>query len=329
MLRPQSAATTGWGRAAQARCPLNEDVVSMTDAERAAFWRGKRVLVTGGAGFLGANLCHAWPRRGARVTALDGFLFGGGANPANLDGRRRASWCAATSARSDLRPLCEGIDVDLQPRRADQPHGRPARPAGRHRGQRRRPGPADPGGARGGAGGGRGARLAPASSTAGRCACRWMSCHPVQPAGRQRRVQVRRRAVLDARAARAGPPRRVAAADQLLRPAPAHPRRAPDLPRHLDPPACWRADRFEVWGGEQLRDMTYVDDVDRRLPAGRRSRRHACHGRVFNIGGSPPASLLEIADLLVPRRRRAAPLTRRASFPADRSRHRHRQLPRR
>ena len=49
-------------------------------------WNGRKVLVTGGAGFLGSNLCHALAARGARVTALDGFLFGGGANPANLDG---------------------------------------------------------------------------------------------------------------------------------------------------------------------------------------------------------------------------------------------------
>ena len=48
-------------------------------------WSGRRVLVTGGAGFLGANLCHELARRGARVIALDGFLFGGGANPANLN----------------------------------------------------------------------------------------------------------------------------------------------------------------------------------------------------------------------------------------------------
>ena len=49
-------------------------------------FNGQRVLVTGGAGFLGANLCHALAARGAKVTALDGFLFGGGANPANLEG---------------------------------------------------------------------------------------------------------------------------------------------------------------------------------------------------------------------------------------------------
>ena len=62
-------------------------------------WNGCKVLVTGGAGFLGSNLCHGLAARGARVTALDGFLFGGGANPANLDGAK-SSWCAATSARS-------------------------------------------------------------------------------------------------------------------------------------------------------------------------------------------------------------------------------------
>ena len=53
---------------------------------------------------------------------------------------------------------------------------------------------------------------------------------------------------------------------------------------------------FEVWGGEQLRDMTYVDDVtDAFLRA---AATPACHGHVYNIGGPPPASLLEIAELM-------------------------------
>ena len=83
---------------------------------------------------------------------------------------------------------------------------------------------------------------------------------------------------------------------------------------------------FEVWGGAQLRDLTYVDDVTEAFLL---AADHAeCHGRIFNIGGSPPASLHDIAELLV---RLAGPpahyVTR--EFPADRATHRHRQLPRR
>ena len=73
-------------------------------------WAGRRVLVTGGAGFLGANLCHALAARGAKVTALDGFLFGGGANPANLDGAD-VTLVNADIREVDLRNLCEGRDV--------------------------------------------------------------------------------------------------------------------------------------------------------------------------------------------------------------------------
>src|SRR5450432_3569018 len=73
-------------------------------------WDGRRVLVTGGAGFLGSNLCLALAHRGARVTALDCFLPGGGANPANLQGS------TVNIVRGDLRdidlaPLCDGVDV--------------------------------------------------------------------------------------------------------------------------------------------------------------------------------------------------------------------------
>ena len=54
---------------------------------------------------------------------------------------------------------------------------------------------------------------------------------------------------------------------------------------------------FEVWGGEQLRDFTYVDDaVDAFLLAGARDE---SYGRVFNVGGTPPASLRELAQLMV------------------------------
>jgi UDP-glucose 4-epimerase len=54
---------------------------------------------------------------------------------------------------------------------------------------------------------------------------------------------------------------------------------------------------FEVWGGAQLRDFTYVDDaVEAFLLA-------ACHdeaiGRVFNLGGPPPVTLQHLAELLV------------------------------
>ena len=73
-------------------------------------WKGRRVLVTGGAGFLGANLCETLARLGARVTALDGFLFGGGANPANLEGVA-VDLVRADIREVDLRPLCEGVDT--------------------------------------------------------------------------------------------------------------------------------------------------------------------------------------------------------------------------
>src|SRR3974390_2098451 len=73
-------------------------------------WKGCKVLVTGGAGFLGSNLCHALAARGARVTALDGFLFGGGANPRNLDGAD-LELVRGDIREIDLRPLCEGAGV--------------------------------------------------------------------------------------------------------------------------------------------------------------------------------------------------------------------------
>jgi UDP-glucose 4-epimerase len=54
--------------------------------------------------------------------------------------------------------------------------------------------------------------------------------------------------------------------------------------------------RFEVWGGEQKRDLTFVDDVvDAFLAA---ARTQAAIGQVFNLGGPPPVALIELAEMI-------------------------------
>lgn len=73
---------------------------------------------------------------------------------------------------------------------------------------------------------------------------------------------------------------------------------------------------FEVWGGRQLRDFTYVDDAVEAFLLAASSRR--ADGRVFNVGGVPPVSLSRLAVLL----KRTVPGARYMvrHFPADRRR---------
>ncbi len=55
--------------------------------------------------------------------------------------------------------------------------------------------------------------------------------------------------------------------------------------------------RFEVWEGEQLRDVTYVDDaVDALLLAAAAPK---AMGRIFNVGGGRRVALKRLADALV------------------------------
>lgn len=58
-----------------------------------------------------------------------------------------------------------------------------------------------------------------------------------------------------------------------------------------------RGESFEVWGGEQLRDFTYVDDAVEAFIVAAADER--ANGRVFNLGGTEVISLGDLAHLLV------------------------------
>lgn len=71
---------------------------------------------------------------------------------------------------------------------------------------------------------------------------------------------------------------------------------------------------FEIWGGEQKRDFTYVDDcVDALLLAA--SQREA-EGEIFNLGGCEVVTLKEVGDLIQKIEPRARYELR--TFPAER-----------
>ena len=275
-------------------------------------WSGRRALVTGGAGFLGSNLCHALAARGAKVTALDGFLFGGGANPANLEGAE-VELVRADIREVDLRSLCEGADVIFNLAAQTSHMGGQRDPladiAVNAVAQVRLI---------------QAAREAAPDAVVVHASTRQFygrpvrlpvdEEHPVNPpdangvskfAGEQYWMIEHRtmnRPVVSLRLTNCyGPRLRIRDARQTF---------LGIWIRHV-----LEGRPFEVWGGEQLRDMTYVDDVtDAFLRAADTA---ACHGRIYNVGGAPPASLREIADTMVRVSGGAAHYTTR-EFPADR-----------
>ena len=276
-------------------------------------WHGRKVLVTGGAGFLGSNLCHALAERGARVTAVDGFRFGGGANPANL------AAAAVELVRGDvrvldLRSLCEGASVIFNLAAQTSHMGGQTDPlsdiAVNAVAQVRLI---------------QAAREAAPDAVVVHASTRQFygrveklpvdENQPVAPpdangvskfAGEQYWLlehRVRGRPVVSLRLTNCyGPRLRIRDARQTFL-------------------GIWircvlEGKPFEVWGGAQLRDMTYVDDVTEAFL--RAADTPACHGRIFNIGGPPPASLHDIAEMLA---RIAGPPARYTTreFPADRA----------
>jgi nucleoside-diphosphate-sugar epimerase len=275
-------------------------------------WTGQRVLVTGGAGFLGSNLALALAERGARVTALDGFLFGGGANPKNLEGSA-VDLVRGDIREIDLRSLCEGASVIFNLAAQTSHMGGQADPladiAVNAVAQVRLI---------------QAAREAAPEAVVVHASTRQFygrvvklpvdESQPVAPpdangvskfAGEQYWLlehRVRGRPVVSLRLTNCyGPRLRIRDARQTFL-------------------GIWirsvlENKPFEVWGGEQLRDLTYVDDVtDAFLRA---AVTPECHGGIYNIGGAPPASLRELADLVV---RLAGPPAHYSvrEFPADR-----------
>ena len=288
----------------------------MTEAERAAFWRGKRVLVTGGAGFLGSALCHALAALGARVTALDAMFPDGGANMANLEG------AGVLLVRGDIRDvelhtLCQDVDVLFNMAAQTSHMGGQKDPVAdiaiNAVAQVRLI---------------QAMREAAPKATVVHASTRQFygrpmqlpvdELHPVNPpdangvskwAGEQYWLleqRVLHRPVVSLRLTNCyGPRLRIRDARQTFL-------------------GIWirqvlQGEGFEVWGGEQLRDLTYVDDVVRAfLLSAEYAPKPDVAGRVFNLGGSPPASLIELADRLIAANGGKGHYAVK-SFPADRA----------
>jgi UDP-glucose 4-epimerase len=73
---------------------------------------------------------------------------------------------------------------------------------------------------------------------------------------------------------------------------------------------------FELWGGDQLRDFTYVDDAVSALLLAAKS--DSTNGQIFNLGGDCVISLKALAELFVEVAGGGKYVVR--SFPADRKR---------
>lgn len=264
-------------------------------------WTGRRVLVTGGAGFLGANLAEALCRAGAQVTIVDAMLDGSGANPENI----AALSPAPRFLRADLRVLPDGDlaalvgaqDVvfhlaakvghmeSMSAPLADLEHNaiatlrllealRSANPAARivHASTRQfygRP------------------RTLPVPED-----------HPLEPpdCNGVSKLAAEHYALLYARAHRM--------AVTSLRLTNCYGPRMRIRDARLNFLGAWlgaalaRAG-FEVWGGEQLRDLTYADDAVAALLLAATAPAAAMSGQPFNVGGFPPVKLVDLARMVV------------------------------
>jgi len=285
-----------------------------------AAWAGRRVLITGGAGFLGASLAATLCAAGAAVTLLDCLLEGSGANRENLAGLDPAPHVL----HSDLRDMPEdalaaavaGQDVVFH-LAAQIGHG---------------PSMHDPV-----------ADLTVNALATLRLLETLRRVHPAarlvhgstrQFYGRPQRLPVDESHPLD-------PPdcngvSKLAAEHYALLYARVHglPVTALRLTNCYGPRmrirdarlnflgawlrAALTDTRFEIWGGDQLRDLTYADDVVDALLRAAAAPADAVVGRAFNVGGFPPIALADLARLVVAAAGAGTPIV--TEFPAERRR---------
>jgi len=277
-------------------------------------WRDRDVLVTGGAGFLGSNLCHALSLQGAHVRVIDDFLPDGGATPANLRGVE-VELVRGDIGAIDLEPLVRGADVifNLAARTShmDAQHDPFADAAINVLAQLR--------------------LIAAARDEAPAAVVVHASTRQVY--GRPRSLPVAEDhpvAPLDANAIAKLAGEQYWMLEHRTRAAPVVALRLTNCcgPRmrirdgRQNFLGAWigqvlRREPFEVWGGDQLRDVALVDDVAGAFLAA--AETPACRGRVFNIGGSVVATLRELADMVVGASGEGARYVMR-DFPTARSR---------
>ena len=105
--------------------------------EAAEHFRGERVLVTGGLGFIGSNLARALVGAGADVVLVDSLVPEYGGNRANIAGIEDRVTVNVSDVRDphSLRSLVAGPGRPLQPRRPDEPPRLDDRPVHRPRDQ--------------------------------------------------------------------------------------------------------------------------------------------------------------------------------------------------
>lgn len=284
-------------------------------------WRGRRVLVTGGAGFLGSALCHALGAMGAEVVAVDAMLPGTGTRRANLDGSG-AKLVVADLRDADLAPLCEDVQVLFNMAGQTSHAGSQNDPFGDlaingHAQLRLIAALRD---------------WAPGAAVVHASTRQFYGrpqrlpvdeAHPIVPpdangvskfAAEQYWLlehRVHGRPVTALRLTNCyGPRMRVMDARQTFL--------GIWIRRLLE------GEAFEVWGGDQLRDFSYVDDVVAAFLAAADSllaRTDAAGtgaaGRPFNLGGDTPTALRDLAEALVAAGGGGRYVSR--EFPADRA----------
>lgn len=281
-------------------------------------WRGRRVVVTGGAGFLGSNLVHALVAQGAQATSIDAMLAGGGANQVNLAGLGPG----LATIDADLRAIDDGAlaaclrDADavfhlaaqtghmasmdaplddlainatatlrlLEALRRANPRARLVLASTRQVYGRPRALPVDEG-------------------------------HPIDPPDCNGVSKLAAEGYATVYARVHGIPATVLRLTNCYG-ARMRIRDARQTFLGIWIRAALRGETFEVWGGEQLRDLTYADDAVAAMLAVARAPAAAVTGRIFNVGGCTPVSLRDLAAMVVAAA--GAGSYRTVPFPPDR-----------